>query len=167
MPFAHHVADDRSHKRKGLAFLALALCIGNNLPAVKADSAIIFPEGNIVPFIQENCARCHGPEKQKGKLRLDTLPLEINNDSTAQRWQDVLDALNAGDMPPEDEKQPGKKKLTQVLADLTDDLKLGQSIILPEEDTPLGNLWVTLLRQAGVQVDSLGSSTGILPELIA
>jgi len=31
----------------------------------------------------------------------------------------------------------------------------------------LGNLWVTLLRQAGVQVDSLGSSTGILPELLA
>ena len=46
-------------------------------------------------------------------------------------------------------------------------LKLGQSIVLPEEDTPLGNLWVTLLRQAGVQVDSLGSSTGILPELLA
>ncbi len=123
MPFAHLAADDRSHKRKGLAFLALALCIGNNLPAVKADSAIMFPEGNIVPFIQENCARCHGPEKQKGKLRLDTLPLEINNDSTAQRWQDVLDALNAGDMPPEDEKQPGKKELTRVLADLTDGLK--------------------------------------------
>ena len=46
-------------------------------------------------------------------------------------------------------------------------LKMGYSIVLPEEDTPLGNLWATLLRQAGVQVDSLGSSTGILPELLA
>ena len=46
-------------------------------------------------------------------------------------------------------------------------LKMGHSIVLPEEDTPLGNLWVTLLRQAGVKVDSLGSSTGILPELLA
>ena len=46
-------------------------------------------------------------------------------------------------------------------------LKMGHSIVLPEEDTPLGNLWVTLLQQAGVQVDSLGSSTGILPELLA
>ena len=46
-------------------------------------------------------------------------------------------------------------------------LKMGQSIVLPEEDTPLGNLWVTMLRQAGVQVDSLGNSTGILPELLA
>ena len=36
----------------------------------------------------------------------------------------------------------------------------------PERDGD-GNLWVTLLRQAGVQVDSLGSSTGILPELLA
>jgi hypothetical protein len=46
-------------------------------------------------------------------------------------------------------------------------LKMGHSIVLPKEDTPLGNLWVTLLQQAGVQVDSLGSSTGILPELLA
>ena len=46
-------------------------------------------------------------------------------------------------------------------------LKMGHSIVLPEEDTPLGNLWVTLLQQARVQVDSLGSSTGILPELVA
>ena len=46
-------------------------------------------------------------------------------------------------------------------------LKMGHSIVLPEEDTPLGNLWVTLLQQAGAQVDSLGSSTGILPELLA
>jgi hypothetical protein len=123
MPCSILASENRSLKRKSMAFLAIALCIGSILTAVKADSATQLPEGNFVPFIQENCARCHGPEKQKGKLRLDTLPLEINNDSTAQRWQDVLDALNAGDMPPEDEKQPGKKELTRVLADLTDGLK--------------------------------------------
>ncbi|MCP4847771.1 MAG: DUF1592 domain-containing protein [Verrucomicrobiaceae bacterium] len=110
-------------KRKAMAVLAIALCSSKIPAAEKAASAIVFPGGNIVPFIQENCARCHGPEKQKGKLRLDTLPLEINNNSTAQRWQDVLDALNAGDMPPEDENQPTKKELTQVLATLTNNLR--------------------------------------------
>jgi hypothetical protein len=110
-------------KRKAMAVLAIALCSGKIPAAEKAASAIVFPGGNIVPFIQENCARCHGPEKQKGKLRLDTLALEINNNSTAQRWQDVLDALNAGDMPPEEEEQPTKKELTGFLAELTGKLR--------------------------------------------
>lgn len=31
----------------------------------------------IQPFIAEHCASCHGAEKQKGKLRLDTLPADF------------------------------------------------------------------------------------------
>ena len=45
-------------------------------------------------------------------------------------------------------------------------IKLGHSVVLPKEDTPLGNLWLTLLQQAGVPVDTFGNSTGILPELL-
>jgi hypothetical protein len=74
-------------------------------------------------FLRENCVKCHGPQKQKGKMRLDTLSLEIASNTIAQRWQDVLDTLNAGDMPPEDEKQPTKKELTGFLAELTGKLK--------------------------------------------
>ena len=78
------------------------------------------------PFLKSNCFRCHGPDKQQGKMRLDTLSFQMDDDAIAQRWQDVLDALNAGDMPPEDEKQPTKKELTEVLATLTDGLKVAR-----------------------------------------
>ena len=74
-------------------------------------------------FLDKHCYHCHGPEKQKGKLRLDELSLELSNDSIAAHWQDVLDTLNAGDMPPEDEPQPSKKELTVFLAELTGKLK--------------------------------------------
>ena len=53
-------------------------------------------------FIEKNCIACHGPEKQKGKLRLDEMSLELSDDSIAAHWHDVLDNLNPGDMPPED-----------------------------------------------------------------
>ena len=59
------------------------------------------------------------------------------------------------------------KDVPAIVAGGLPSLKMGHSIVLPEEDTPLGNLWVTLLRQAGVEVDSLGSSTGIVPELLS
>ena len=74
-------------------------------------------------FLEKHCIACHGTKKQKGKLRLDELSIELSNDSIAAHWQDVLDTLNAGDMPPEEEEQPGKKELTGFLAELTGKLK--------------------------------------------
>ena len=43
-------------------------------------------------------------------------------------------------------------------------LTLGQHLVLPK-DTPLCNLWLTLLRGLGAKADSHGDSTGVLPGL--
>jgi hypothetical protein len=45
-------------------------------------------------------------------------------------------------------------------------LKLGQNIVTPK-DTPLCNVWLTLLNQTGVAVERHGDSTGILKEIVA
>ena len=89
-----------------LSFLLLLL----PLP-LAARKGLSLPEESIRPFLEQHCVQCHGPEKQKGKVRLDTLPLSITDNETAERWQQVLDALNAGEMPPEDAPAPdaGKK----------------------------------------------------------
>ena len=46
-------------------------------------------------------------------------------------------------------------------------LKRGEHIILPEEDTPLANYWLTLCQQSGVEMDSFSHSTGTLKKLIS
>ena len=43
---------------------------------------------------------------------------------------------------------------------------LGHHIAMPK-DTPLCNVWLTLLRGSGVPADSFGDSTGIIKELVA
>lgn len=43
----------------------------------------------------------------------------------------------------------------------------GRHLMLPEKDTPLANYWLTLLRQAGIELDSFSHSTGDIPELLA
>jgi hypothetical protein len=48
-----------------------------------------------------------------------------------------------------------------------DDIQHGRHIILPEEDTPLANYWLTVMQQAGMKIDSFSHSTGIVPELLA
>ncbi len=45
-------------------------------------------------------------------------------------------------------------------------LRHGRHIILPKKDTPLGNVWLTLLHQAGVPVDNFSHSTGIVKEML-
>lgn len=71
------------------------------LPAaeIRADQA-----KDMAVYLEQHCVKCHGPEKQKGKLRLDNLakpPEEL------ERWQEVLEAIEYGDMPPKEEKRPG------------------------------------------------------------
>lgn len=46
------------------------------------------------------------------------------------------------------------------------DIKHGRHIVLPKEDTPLANYWLTLIQQAGVPVDQFSHSSGIIPELL-
>lgn len=50
--------------------------------------------------------KCHGPEKQKGKLRLDTLPSNFSDPAISEKWAEVVNSVNAHQMPPEEEKQP-------------------------------------------------------------
>ena len=47
------------------------------------------------------------------------------------------------------------------------DIRHGRHIILPKEDTPLANYWLTLMRQAGLEIDQFSHSTGIVPELLS
>lgn len=69
-------------------------------------------------FLTSHCQRCHGEAVREGGVRLDDLPLEIADLQTAERWQKVLDALNSGEMPPQDEQQPAP----QAKADFLDGL---------------------------------------------
>ena len=68
------------------------------------------------PFLKDHCVSCHGAEKQKGKLRLDTLSNNFADPAVAVKWAEVVNALNAHEMPPEDEPQP-KPELSGKVAD--------------------------------------------------
>lgn len=106
------------------ALLALAAALFGllwpNAALAKPAAAEVSPA--VMQFVKSHCIRCHGPEEQNGSVRLDTIPTSIADATTALRWQDVLDALNLSQMPPEDEPQPAKQELADVLEALTADL---------------------------------------------
>jgi hypothetical protein len=70
-------------------------------------------------FFKNYCLDCHGAEKPKADVRLDNLPFTLSDIPTAERWQKVLNALNSGEMPPEDKKQPEPAEKSQFLRHLS------------------------------------------------
>lgn len=63
-------------------------------------------DARVRPFFKAHCIKCHGPDKSKGELSLHTLDGDLASGRGLERWEDVLDALESGVMPPEDEPQP-------------------------------------------------------------
>lgn len=76
----------------------------------------------LAPFLETHCVSCHGPDKQKAQFRVDHFDFAISDNGEALHYQDVLDVLNSGEMPPEDEPQPTRDELELVIGSLTGDL---------------------------------------------
>ena len=73
--------------------------------------------------MQTYCLRCHGEDEQNADRRFDFLDDEISDHESAELWQEVLDAVNRGEMPPEDEPQPSTEETTEFVSRLTRNLK--------------------------------------------
>ncbi|MEE2642238.1 MAG: DUF1592 domain-containing protein [Planctomycetota bacterium] len=73
-------------------------------------------------FLRQHCHSCHGPKKQEGELRFDTLGSDLSDLRTLETWQGILDQLNLGEMPPDPESRPSYKETAPVIASLTKEL---------------------------------------------
>lgn len=56
---------------------------------------------NVQPILKTYCLNCHSTEKQKGELDLETSDIH----KEPHVWQNVLDQMELGEMPPKKEKQ--------------------------------------------------------------
>jgi mono/diheme cytochrome c family protein len=75
-----------------------------------AHASDVIPKANVAvfqaavgPLLKKNCIACHGPEKAKGRLRIDQLNPDLLHGPDAERWREVFNALSKSEMPPEDE----------------------------------------------------------------
>ncbi len=90
------------------------------LPTQVSTAAIDY-DTQVRPILQLHCTKCHGQKSQKGELRLDTLsPNFLEDRRAAERWHDVREALNRGDMPPSEEPKLQSKQ-RQILVQWIDE----------------------------------------------
>jgi mono/diheme cytochrome c family protein len=78
-------------------------------------------------FLNTHCLRCHGPEKQKGDLRLDQLSRDFALGADAHHWAEVMEQVNSGEMPPSKEKRPSQAEMSAFVGSLDGMLKQGRA----------------------------------------
>ncbi len=100
-----------------LRFVLLSI-LGGSLHAYPNLTQVDFNE-KIASFFEKHCYKCHGENKQKADRRFDLLSFPISDEDQLIDFQDALDQLNLGEMPPEDEALPDPKELKQTIEWLT------------------------------------------------
>ncbi|MEZ6057555.1 MAG: DUF1592 domain-containing protein [Planctomycetaceae bacterium] len=84
-------------------------------------------EKDLQPYLQTHCLRCHGPQKQEGEFRIDNLSQDVGLKDT-QRWAEVIERINSGEMPPREEKpQPTAKESAEIVAWLAARIQEGEA----------------------------------------
>jgi len=106
----------RIHHRL-LAIFAAFIGLGDVVRAVEPHEA----------FLEKHCARCHGPEKMKGELRIDRLSRDFKTGADATRWAEVIERVNAGEMPPKSEPKPTQQEIAGFVTKLDSLIKEGRA----------------------------------------
>ncbi len=78
-------------------------------------------------FLKAHCLRCHGPEKEKGDLRLDRLSRDFKLGADTHHWAEVMEQVNSGEMPPKKEKRPTQDEIAAFVTSLDGRIKEGRA----------------------------------------
>lgn len=70
----------------------------------------------VQPFLNSHCLRCHGAKRANAGFQIDQLATDFTAPNAAERWKEVVDMINLGEMPPEDEPQPAPDEFEPVVS---------------------------------------------------
>ena len=113
-------------------------------------------EPQLEQFFAQNCVKCHGPEKQKGKVRLDRPVDALFADE--ELLETLAAVLEAGEMPPKEAPQPKAEAVAEVVQMLQKRI-LAQRPVNPLKRLTRAEYTNTIRDLFGVDFDF----TGLLP----
>jgi mono/diheme cytochrome c family protein len=89
--------------------------------------AILANDSSFEKFLSTHCVSCHGPKKEKGDLRIDTLSRDFKAGMDSHLWAEVNERINAGEMPPEEQPRPNEQEISEFIAQLDQKLSEGKA----------------------------------------
>ncbi|MFN0198748.1 MAG: DUF1592 domain-containing protein [Planctomycetaceae bacterium] len=112
----------RTHERR--IAICVTLLVAGFVPRVFAQAetqtaADAVFEKDVRPLLVQHCLSCHGGDKPKGELRLDKLAPEFAVEAARKPWREVLERIQSGEMPPQDQPRPSDAEI-KIIADWID-----------------------------------------------
>ena len=105
--------------------LPLTIVLFTSALASAADTAT--QDKLVKPFFEQHCNKCHNEKKQKGDLRTDNLVIDFTSPKIMGHWEEIMNRINSGDMPPEKEKRPAANDIAQVAEWIVGQLREGEA----------------------------------------
>ncbi|QDU25041.1 hypothetical protein ETAA8_01020 [Anatilimnocola aggregata] len=94
------------------AFCALGCALCSQMYVLAASPDF---ERDVLPFLKRHCYTCHDAKQAKAGFRIDQLGTDFLSGTTADDWHEVINQINSGEMPPEDEARPDAKAAFAVV----------------------------------------------------
>jgi Protein of unknown function (DUF1592)/Protein of unknown function (DUF1588)/Protein of unknown function (DUF1585)/Protein of unknown function (DUF1587)/Protein of unknown function (DUF1595)/Planctomycete cytochrome C len=128
-----------------LPLVAIGLCITGSVARTIAADNEASPPGDgagprveVVPdaarkFISDYCTRCHNNVRKVSTLDLTTLAYDPADAANFALWVKIHDRVAAGEMPPEDVKQPDPSKRDSFVSGLADTYVTSEKRLLAGE----------------------------------
>lgn len=113
--------------------LILAAAIAASAPLAWADTPEQAAFGtDVVPMVRSYCVGCHSGEKPKAGFDLSKYPDAASAMKSRKAWKLVLDAIEAGTMPPEGKPRPSQAEIDRAVAWLEAQLSKADCRILDD-----------------------------------
>jgi len=153
--------------------LTLRLILGGVLLACTSDFAQGDPKPDlgtfdqqVKPLLQTYCVRCHGSKKTEAKIRFDNIDPDIVTGEHSGKWEDVREAFNSGEMPPEDQRQPTPAERDVITRWLDAEFKKAKQYGIPNNRGSVRRLTRYELRYAleDLLQISVKQEVSVLPE---
>ena len=91
-------------------------------------------ESFLKPLFEQNCVKCHGGEKTKGKVNLKEIATKADFLAKPELIKELIEVIDFADMPPEDEEQLSDEQREKTVLLLKDFMR--QAVVGAKQDKP-------------------------------
>lgn len=136
-----------------LEMVAITVMLFVGIPGLHAEDLF---QTSFQPFAEKYCNRCHNSKLSRGELDLSRYTEISQVTKDFRHWNNIIEFIRGGEMPPEEELQPTIEERNQIT-------KLLESILLEEAKKHAGDPGVILPRRlSNTEYDrSIHALTGI------
>ncbi len=110
----------------------------------------------VKPFFVKHCFACHAAEEQEGDLRLDRLAMDYTSPANLARWEEIMNRISSGDMPPKSKPRPLPAEILQTSEWIADQLREAEAVRQSASNEPISFRKLTREEYANTVRDLLG-----------